>query len=578
MAAPLSWVTRLTNRWMPPVTDPEIDARFRFGIQAWLVTWPFALVWTIVGAMQGLWAQAALNAVMVVLGPIVLVAVKRTGRLTPWFEMTMGAALLLYGPGILTQTPIEETTLFFITVIPLVAGFIFGWRGAAVWAGLAGLSGATGLVLGSMGYTLAQTDPTPVLTKVLNLISALAMVSAFAARFYSVRRAAFERAEAANKAKSLFLASISHEIRTPMNGVLGMTQLMLRETTDPLTRERLDAILRSGNMLVTLIDDLLDSTKLEAQRLRLELSTFDLHLAARDVERLFTAKGKEKSVALRVQLAPETPQWVVGDALRLRQVLFNLVSNGVKFTDHGTVTLTIAPREGDALEFSVEDTGIGIEADVLPRLFTVFEQADASTTRRYGGSGLGLALARQLVGLMGGALEVTSSPGVGSRFFFTLSLPRGSAPVEPLERVAEHTSNAKRVLVVDDNTLNLHVAASLVRKMGFNVDAVLSGEEALKAVEDVTYAAVLMDCHMPTMDGFEATRRIRALDGEKARVPIIAVTASTTDEDLAACRASGMNEVLPKPVSFEALQRVLGFVSGADQSPPNSFSSFLTDK
>lgn len=560
MAAPVSWVTRLTNRWMPPVTDPEMDARFRFGIQAWLVTWPFALVWTVVGALQGLWAQASLNAFMVVLGPVVLVAVKRTGKLTPWFEMTMGAALILYGPGVLTQTPIEETSLFFVTVIPLVAGFIFGWRSAAVWAGLAAVCGSSGLILGSLGYTIAQTDPTPLLTKVLNLITALAMVAAFAARFHAVRRAAFERAEAANKAKSLFLASISHEIRTPMNGVLGMTQVMLQETTDPLTRERLDAILRSGNMLVTLIDDLLDSTKLEAQRLTLEMSTFDLRVACRDVERLFTAKGQEKAVALKVELAPETPQWVVGDALRLRQVLFNLVSNGLKFTERGSVTMTVRPREEGVLEFSVEDTGIGIAADVLPRLFTVFEQADASTTRRYGGSGLGLALARQLVALMGGALEVKSTPGVGSRFFFTLKLARGSAPAEPSERVAANLQNAPRVLVVDDNALNLHVATSLVRKLGFNVDAATSGEEALKAVEGQAYVAVLMDCHMPSMDGFEATRRIRVLDGDKARVPIIAVTASTTDEDVAACRASGMNEVLPKPVSFEALQRVLGFV------------------
>ncbi len=553
-----NWVTRLTDRWMPSVVaDPEMEARYRFGIQAWLVTWPFAVLWTLVCLSQGLTAQASLNGMMAVLGPIVLWRLKRTGRLSPWFELSMGAALILYGPGILTQTPIDETVLFFVCVIPLVAGFLYGVRGAVVWTALAIVAGVSGLLLGHLGYTVPQTDPTPLLSKSLNVASALVMVAAFAARFYSVRRAAFERAEAANRAKSLFLASISHEIRTPMNGVLGMTQLMLQDATDGATRERLESIQRSGQALVRLINDLLDVTRLEAQKLVLELSDFDLHTVCADVERIFSAQGREKGVTLTVQVADGVPRWVVGDALRLRQVLFNLVSNALKFTEKGAVTLSVQPTSAGVYEFSVEDTGIGIAPEVLPRLFTLFTQADASTTRRYGGSGLGLALSRQLVTLMGGTLNVLSTKGVGSRFFFSLRLAVGTAPPPPHEPTPAEAT-ALRVLVVDDNAINLHVASSLVQRAGYATVTAASGEEALAKVSRGHWLAVLMDCHMPGMDGFETTRRIRALEGVRGQVPIIAVTASVSDDDLAACRASGMNEVLPKPVSYDDLRRVLG--------------------
>ena len=566
MAGAVSWVTRITNWWMPAsVSDPERDARLRFGIQAWLVTWPFATVWTVVGVLQGLYWQAALNGLMVLLGPIVLWGVKRTGQLTPWFELTMGCALLLYGPGILTQTPIEETALFFITVIPLVAGFLYGWKSAAVWTGLAAVGGSVGLVLGRMGYTLPGEDPTPTLTKVLNMVSALIMVAAFAARFYAVRREAFERAEAANRSKSLFLASISHEIRTPMNGVLGMTQLMLQETKDAATRERLDAILRSGNLLVSLIDDLLDVTRLEAQRLTLEMNSFDLHVVCSDVQQLFVAQAHEKHVELTAELAPNTPRWVVGDALRLRQVLFNLVSNGLKFTERGAVRLRVVHRDDGALEFTVEDTGIGIAPEVLPRLFAIFEQGDASTTRRYGGSGLGLALSRQLVALMGGELKVVSAPGKGSRFRFELRLAPGEAPEAPPP--PEPVGEALRVLIVDDNAINLRVATSLVQKAGYVVEAVSNGRAAVEKASNGKWLAVLMDCHMPEMDGFEATRRIRALEGAQGRVPIIAVTASTSEDDMKACTTSGMNDVMSKPVSFEALARALAQLRERSTAP-----------
>ena len=549
------WAGKLTDWWMPKVTDPELRARARFAIQSWLIAWPMAVVWTVIYAFTEIWGQVALNGLMAVMGPFMLWGLKRSRSLTPWVQLTLGAALLLYGPGTLSQTPIDETGLFFSVIVPLVAGFTLGGWSSLRWAILTAVVSVSSLLLGHHGYTMAAVDPTPLLSKSLNIATTLGMTALFAGRFYAVRREMLEKAEAANHAKSLFLASISHEIRTPMNGVLGMTELMLLDTKDPATREQLEVIQRSGQLLVALIDDLLDVTKLEARRLHLEQVDFALAPLVRDVERLFAARARETGVTLEVSLSQDAPVMVHGDPLRLRQVLLNLVSNALKFTEKGRVSLRVR-KEGAGLDFSVEDTGIGISPEVLSRLFSVFEQADASTTRRYGGTGLGLALARQLVTLMGGQLLVESTPGRGSRFHFTVPLAEVvSAAVQA--GVPTRDRAAPRVLVVDDNPINLRVASSLVRKAGFEADAVSTGGEALSAAGVTTYVAVLMDCHMPEMDGFETTERIRALPAPFGAVPIFALTASTSEEDFTACLRSGMNEVLAKPISLEVLQRVL---------------------
>ncbi|MFZ5439579.1 MAG: ATP-binding protein [Myxococcota bacterium] len=542
---------------MPSVDDAEQRTRFRFAVQAWLIAWPMAALWAVICALQGIWLAALLNFVMVVVGPIALTGIKRTGRLTPWFQLTLGSALLLYGPGMLAQTPTDETNLFFSVIIPLVAGFMFGGASAVRWTLATAVVSIISLALGHAGYSLPATDPTPLLSKSLNVVTSLSMTALFASAFHAVRRDALAKAEAANRAKSLFLASISHEIRTPMNGVLGMAEVMLQEAKDPVAREQLEVIQRSGQLLVSLINDLLDLTKLEARRLTLELRDFELAGLLADVERLYLPLAKEKQLALVLEIEPGVPEVLRGDPLRLRQVLFNLVSNALKFTEAGQVTVRVKRAADQQLEFSVEDTGIGIAPEVQARLFTVFEQADASTTRRFGGTGLGLALARQLVALMGGQLWVASQPGRGSTFSFTATLPAGQlVHVEP-PRPTPVPAEPRRVLVVDDNPINLRVATSLVRKAGFEVDGVTNGGHAVDAARTTRYHAVLMDCHMPEMDGFEATQRIRALPAPFGEVRVIALTASISEEDLTACRRSGMNEVLAKPISLETLAKAL---------------------
>jgi CheY-like chemotaxis protein len=274
-----------------------------------------------------------------------------------------------------------------------------------------------------------------------------------------------------------------------------------------------------------------------------------------------------------VVLGPGVPRYVLGDGLRLRQVLANLVGNAVKFTTGGSVTVSVVAREG-ALRFEVADTGVGISPEVQDRLFQPFQQGDASTTRRFGGTGLGLALARELVTLMEGRIGLASTPGSGSIFWFEVPLAPSEAP-PPLAAPASPDlppPPGSRLLVVDDNEINLTVARALLERAGCQVDVARDGQQALEAVARTPYALVLMDCQMPVLDGFEATRRIRQLPGAAGRTPVVALTASAMSEELAACRAAGMDDCLTKPFGWDQLQRLLATwlprEPGAPASPP----------
>jgi PAS domain S-box-containing protein len=372
-----------------------------------------------------------------------------------------------------------------------------------------------------------------------------------------------QRAEAASQAKSQFLAVMSHEIRTPMNGILGMAQAMAADPLPEAQRARLEIISESGEALLAILNDILDLSKVEAGKLEIEVVPFDLGRLLTSLSATFAATAGDRGLRLDVELGSAAGVYE-GDPTRLRQILSNLISNALKFTAEGGVSLK-ARRAGQVLTIEVIDTGHGMDAEVLGRIFTPFAQADSSTTRRFGGTGLGLSIVRELAVRMGGDVAVTSRPGVGARVAVTLPLPfvgEAEAVVEAAGR-DDAPLPTLRVLAAEDNATNQLVLRTLLGQLGVDVVLVGDGQAAVDAWSAESWDLILMDVQMPVMDGFAATRAIREIEAREGRpaTPIIALTANAMSHHIEACLTAGMTRLLPKPIDVRRLVETLAEVA-----------------
>jgi len=409
----------------------------------------------------------------------------------------------------------------------------------------------------------------------LTTLAGLVVYTFDAVRAMRASARALERAEAqaqeASRAKSAFLAMMSHELRTPMNGVLGLAHALRGTALDGRQAAYLDGIEQSSHSLMTILNDILDLSKVEAGKLNLDVAPFDIRKSVSQIRLVWRETALLKGVELAVEIDPATPEWLLGDDVRVRQILRNLISNALKFTDAGRVVIGVAPRvgaSGDGIVLSVSDTGVGMDAAQVAKLFTPFVQGDRTTARRFSGTGLGLAICRRLAEQMGGEIDVVSTPGQGSVFTARLPLPAAAAPGDASEgQAAPADLTGARVLVVDDNTINQTVARAILEAAGVLVATAADGHTALARLRVEDFDVVLMDVHMPGMDGVEAVRRIRAGEGGRVDAPVVALTADAMVGDAERLLAQGFDDAHPKPIQPAGLLATVARLRGAVSAP-----------
>ena len=570
--------TPILSRFLPDTADEGVLRRSRAIAMSALTIGCTGLLFVIMHLAMGLWLLASFTSVGVAGCAIALLILPRCGPALTAHILTAAGWLCLSLDMVLFGG-FSQPFIFWLAILPPIGGLLGGRRAALIWGGITGLT-----LLGFQYAQMAQIplpqsihfDELPAVLSYAQTVGIVTCITATVVLFLhnqawaearmhraitaleaevAARREAEAEARVAAQARGCFLATMSHELRTPMNGVLGMAQLLEWELSDPEQLEQIGIIRESGELMMHHIDRILDFSKLDSGAVALEDEPLSPRSLIGGVIATASAEAREKGLLLRESVGPEVPATIRGDETRLRQVLLNLVSNAVKFTERGEVCVSVSAGSG-RLRVAVRDSGIGIPEEHRARLFDPFVQADASTTRRFGGTGLGLAIAKRLVEAMGGAIAVDSTPGVGSTF--TVELPAVEVTPRAAPEVAEIAPlpDGPRVLVAEDDPTSALIVSGMLSLLQCPHLCVTDGAEACAALasgED--FGLVLMDLHMPELDGIQATRHIREVLGSD--IPIVALSASVLESDRLACLDAGMDGFLSKPVRLDQLAAVL---------------------